>query len=128
MENKAVARDDWKLHKMPKSQATIRVNRHFSAREMERIKLGFRTDSMDDHWFIFYEMDRLYIHRSWTGYCIFIVHFCSEARGYVACELRANRNQKQCGSRDDCYDVQMAFWVIDYFLLGRMDSDMPQPA
>jgi hypothetical protein len=125
---RAITRDDWKLHKMSKAHATIPVNRDFSEEEMERIKLGFRPDSMDDHWFIFYEKDRLYIHRSWTGYCIFILHFCSEARGYVASELRANRNPKQFGPRGDCYDVQVAFWVIDYFLLGRMDSDMPQPA
>jgi hypothetical protein len=128
MRNKAVTRDEWKLHKMPKSHAAILASRRFSAREIEKIKLGFRPNSMDDHWFIFYEKDHLYIHRSWTGYCIFIVQFCSEARGYVASELCANRNPKQCWSRDDCYDVQVAFWVIDYFMLGRMDSDMPQPA
>jgi hypothetical protein len=46
----------------------------------------------------------------------------------IASGISDNRNPKQCGSRDDCYDVQVAFWVIDYFLLGRMDSDMPQPA
>jgi len=113
---------------MPKAHATIPMNREFSAEEMESIKLGFRPDSMDDHWFVFYEKDRLYIHRSWTGYCIFIVRFCNEPRGHVACELRTNRNPKQFGPRDDCYDVKVAFWVIDYFLLGRMDSDMPQPA
>ena len=113
---------------MPKARATIPVNRHFSAEEMGSIKLGFRPGSMYDHWFIFYEKDRLFIHRSWTGYCIFIVQFSNEARDYVACELQANRNPKQFGPRDDCYDVQVAFWVIDYFLLGRMDSDMPQPA
>jgi hypothetical protein len=128
MENTVVTRDEWKLRKMPKAHATIRVNRDFSAEEMERIKLGFRPNSMDDHWFIFYEEERLYIHRSWTGYCIFIVHFCNEERGYVACELHANRNPKQCESRDDCYDAQVALWIMDYFLLGRMDSDMPQPA
>jgi hypothetical protein len=125
---RAITRDDWKLHKMPKAHATIPATRRFSAEEMESIKLGFHPESMDDHWFIFYEKDRLFIHRSWTGYCIFIVQFSNEARDYVACELHANRNPKQCGSRDDSYDVQVAFWVIEYFLLGRTDSDMPQPA
>jgi hypothetical protein len=81
MQKITITRDDWKLHKMPKAHVTIPVNRHFSAGEMENIKLGFRPDSIDDHWFIFYEKDRLYIHRSWTGYCIFIVQFFNKARG-----------------------------------------------
>ena len=127
MEAKAVSRDDWKLHKMSKAHATIPVNREFSAGEMESIKSGFRPDSMDDHWFIFFEKDRLYIHRSWTGYCIFIVQFSKEARGYVASELLTNRNPKQFGPRDDSYDAQVAFWVIDHFLLGRKEFDMPHP-
>jgi len=126
MRNKAVTRDEWELQKMPKLHATIRVNRHFSQREIEKIKLGFRPDSMDDHWFIFYEKDRLHIHRSWTGYCIYIVRFGNEAGDYVASELQANRNPKQFGASDDAYDAQMAFWVIDYFLLGRMDTRMPE--
>jgi hypothetical protein len=126
MKNKAMTRDDWKLGKMPKSHSTIPVSRHFSAEEIEKVKLGFRPDSMDDHWFIFYEKDRLYIHRSWTGYCIYIVRFRNEARDYVAGELQANRNPKQYGASDDAYDAQMVFWLIDHFLLGRMDTRMPE--
>jgi hypothetical protein len=55
---RAITRDDWKLHKMPKAHATIPANRRFSAEEMESIKLGFHPESMDDHWFIFYEKDQ----------------------------------------------------------------------
>ena len=121
----AMTRDDWKLRKMPKSRSTIRVSRRFSAREIEKIKLGFRPPDMDYKWFIFFEQARLYIHRSWTGYCIYIVRFENEGRDYVACEVRANRNPKQYGVSDDSYDAQMAFWVIDCILLGRKDARMP---
>jgi hypothetical protein len=125
MNNKAMTRDDWKLREMPNSHSKIKVSRHFSAVEIEKIKLGFRPDSMDDHWFIFYEKDRLYIHRSWTGYCIYIVCFGNGARDYVAAELQANRNPKQYGESDDAYDAHMVFWLIDHFLLGRTDTRMP---
>ena len=84
-----MTRDDWKLRKMPKSRSTIRVSRRFSAREIEKIKLAFRPPDMDYKWFIFFEQDRLYIHRSWTGYCIYIVRFENEGRDYVACEVRS---------------------------------------
>lgn len=120
-----MTRDDWKLRKMPKSRATIRASRRFSEREMEKIKLGFRPPDMDYKWFIFYEKDRLYIHRSWTGYCIYIVRFEKDGRDYVACEVDVNRNPKQYGVSDDSYDAQMAFWVIDIALLGCLDARMP---
>jgi len=109
---------------MPKAHAAIRVSRRFSAREIEKIKLGFRPPDMDYKWFIFFEQDRLYIHRSWTGYCIYIVRFENEGRDYVACEVQANRNPKQYRESDDSYDAQMAFWLIDIALLGR-DTRMP---
>lgn len=125
MRNNAVTRDEWKLHKMPKSHATIQVSRHFSATEIEKIKLGFRPESMDDKWFIFFEKDRLYIHRSWTGCCIYVVHFDMERQDHVARLVQANRNPKQYGVSDDSYDARMAFWVIDFILLGRADARMP---
>ena len=128
MRNQAMTRSDWKLRKMPKSQVTIRVSRRFSAREIDKIKLGFRPESMDDKWFIFYEQERLNIHRSWTGYCIYVVHFEKEGRDHVACEVHVNRNPKQYGVSDNSYDAQMAFWVIDFILLGHMDARMPDSA
>ena len=126
MQNDAVTRSESKLLNMPKSHATIRVSRRFSGREIEKIKLGFRPYDMDEKWFIFYEEDRLYIHRSWTGYCIYVVHFEKQGRDHVACEIDVNRDPTQNGVKDDSYDAQMAFWVIDFILLGRMDAQIPE--
>jgi hypothetical protein len=126
MSREAVTRSEWKLRKMPKSHATIRVSRRFSAWEIEKIKLGFRPPDMDYKWFIFYEQDRLYIQRSWTGDCIYVVRFENEGQDYMACEVQANRNPKQHRESDDSYDARMAFWLIDIALLGR-DTEMPHP-
>jgi hypothetical protein len=125
MNDTAVTRDEWKLHKMPKSHATIPVNRRFSASEIGQIKLGFRPEQMEDRWIIFYEREHLYIHRSWTGYCIYVVRFDESAGYHTARQIQANRNPKQYGVSDDSYDSQMAFWVIDFILLKR-NTEMPQ--
>jgi len=119
MNAQTTTRDQWKLHKMPKPYVTLPIDRTFSAREMEKIKLGFRPRDMEDRWFIFCEKDCLYIHRSWTGYCIYVVRLRECDNGFIAWELRANRNPKQYGVSDDLYDAQMVFWVIDFILLGR---------
>ena|ERR1022692_3794622 len=126
MRKSPTTRDDWKLRKMPKSYAKIPVSRRFSEREIEKIKLGFRPDNMDEKWFIFYEEDRLYIHRSWTGFCIYVVNFEKQERGHVAFQVEVNRNPKQYQVSDDSYDAQMVFWVVDFILLGRIDTRMPE--
>lgn len=128
MRSDAVTRDEWKLHlhKMPESHATIRVTRRFSFREIEKIKFGFRPHNMDDKWFIFFEENHLYIHRSLTGFCIYIVRFENKGGDYVACEIQANRNPNQYREIGESYDKQMAFWVIDFILLENMDARMPK--
>src|ERR1700745_1507725 len=98
---RAKTRDERKLHKIPKAHSTLRITRQFSASEMKQIKLGFHPESSDDKWFIFYEKDRLYIHRSWTGYCIYVVYFRRAIRGQEAYEVHTNRNPKQYGLSDD---------------------------
>jgi hypothetical protein len=121
---KPVTKDEWKLHRMPSLHATIPINRQFSTKEITLIKVGFRPETMDDRWIIFYEEDRLYVHRSWTGYCTYVVHFKKQGREHVAYELQANRNAEQYGLSDDAYDIRMAFWLIDYFLL-KHETEMP---
>lgn len=125
MRRKAVSATEWKLHKLPKQKVSIRVDRPFSPAEMEKIKAGFRPDSMDDHWFIYYEKERLYIHRSWSGNCIYVVRFENGEQGWFAREIKANRNPKQYTADSTDYDAKLAFWVIDWFLL-EYDTEMPE--
>ena len=81
---------------------------------------------MDDKWFIYFAplTNQLYMHRSWTGFCIYIVKFEQTVTGWkVACAW-ANRNPKQYEERDSEHDAAVVQWVIDYVLLGK-DSDYP---
>lgn len=101
------------------------IDRTFPQNEMQRIKRGFVPADSDERWFIFYEEDSLYLHRSWTGFCVYVVRFRDSERGFTAWQLQANRNPKQYGVSDDSYDCEMVFWLIDFFLLGR-ETGMPQ--
>ena len=113
-----------KLHKLPRLHVTLPIDRTFPEDEMQRIKRGF-VPSDDDRWYIFYEEGRLYLHRTWTGFCVYVVRFRESERGFTAWRLLANRNPKQYGVSDDSYDCQMVFWLIDFFLLGR-ETEMPR--
>ena len=37
---------------------------------MDQIRAGHIPEMMEDKWFIYWQDDRLFFHRSWTGYCI----------------------------------------------------------
>jgi hypothetical protein len=57
---------------------------------------------MEDRWFIYYEEPWLFIHRSWTGHCIFHVRFEQVGDEFVVAEAIRNRNPEQCaGSGGD---------------------------
>lgn len=86
-----VKKSDWQTLEMPMENETFIFERALSAADIELIKEGYRPQEMEDKWFMYYEEGKLYIHRSWTGFCIFIVHI-SET-GMI--EVTVNRNLEQ---------------------------------
>ena len=50
---------------------------------------------MDDKWFVFFENEWLYFHRSWTGACIFGVQLDGSSAGARVVEAWASRDRAQ---------------------------------
>lgn len=65
-------RDDWKTLPMPEEHETFVLHRAITEAEFRRLRLGHIPEEMEDKWFWYLEANRLYLHRSWTGYSIFI--------------------------------------------------------
>jgi len=110
---------DWKTLPLPKSRSTIRLDRLFSAQEMERIRQGLIPEQMEDKWFLYWQDDRLFFHRSWTGLCIFVVRFAPEGESYRMLEAEVNRDPEQYGQTSDDEDAHMISTLIDLLLLQR---------
>jgi hypothetical protein len=53
---------------------------------------------MDDRWFIFFESDWLYFHRSWTGDCIFAVRLGPSPIGVRIIDAWASRDRERYNS------------------------------
>ena len=72
---------------------------------MAGIKKGRVPREMEDKWFMYYSNSRLHIHRSWTGYAIYIVRFIEEGDEATAVDFQANVDPEQYigadGARDD---------------------------
>jgi hypothetical protein len=86
---------------MPSASKTIGLDRLYSQEEFDRIAAGCIPGKMEDKWFIFYEDSWLYLHRSWTGFCIFKVRFESGAEGMKVIEVHVNQDPAQHTEVDD---------------------------
>lgn len=66
-------RDSWTSIPMSEQRVKFDFQNEFGPMEMEIIKVGRIPDEMDERWFVFFESNWIYFHRSWTGYCVFQV-------------------------------------------------------
>ena len=107
--------------------AQLSLHRAFTEQEYERIRLDFIPESMEDKWFMFTEDDTLYIHRSWTGHCIYQLTLIQKDTNYVVSEALVNRDKSQYAGGDDHYDEKLLMFLVDHLLLIK-SGPMPLPA
>ena len=88
---------------------------------------GLVPGQMEDKWFIYWQDDVLYFHRSWTGFCVYVVRFEFEGESYRMVEADLNRERSEYGQTDDDHDAAMISYLIDVLLLDR-EADFPTDA
>ena len=104
---------------MPQQVATLSYDAQFTPAEFERISHGLIPEEMEDKWFIHLEGMTLYLHRSWTGFCIYQVELEERAGQFVAARTLVSRDPDQYGGTDDHWDAEVVHFLISNFLLGR---------
>ena len=114
-----VTGDDWKRKPLPGKRATISLQQSFSAEELSLIRRGLVPQQIADQWFIFYEGDALFFHRSWTGHCFYVVHFHDTGDEIRATYADVNRDPEQYGETDDQRDRELVLELIRILLLQR---------
>ena len=119
-------RQSWNNSPMPEKRSRLALRREFTEEEYESIRRGLVPEQMEDKWFIFLEGDTLYIHRSWTGRCIFQLALKREGEKYAVSDALVNRDPGQYGGTDDAYDERLLTYLIDNLLLGRR-AMLPTP-
>jgi hypothetical protein len=121
-------RQSWhNLKPLPAQRSQLSLQRAFTEQEYERIHVGFIPERMEDKWFIFTEDDTLYIHRSWTGYCIYQLTLIKQDTSYILSEALVNRDESQYSGGDDPYDAKLLMFLIDHLLLNK-SGPLPLPA
>jgi hypothetical protein len=104
---------------MPTEHITIVLDRSFSKDETDLLKLGFIPRETDDRWFIYFEDNQLYFHRSWTGVCIYQVFLIEAGDTLRMIRANVNRDPEQYKEISVDRDIEAISRVIDTFLLNR---------
>ena len=99
----AAKKSDWKTLEMPQQHTTFAIQKEISRAELEELKLGGIPQEMEDQWFWYFEDGKLYIHRSWTGFCIYILSFSPDSR-WIA--VTVNRDPQQYRATEITWDVE----------------------
>jgi hypothetical protein len=106
-------RSDWKIKDMPLRSESVAIDRLYSREEFEKIAAGLIPKQMEDHWFIFYDEPWLYLHRSWTGFCVFKVRFESIPELAEVVEAWVNREPTEWRAPDINDDVNLLEFLLD---------------
>jgi hypothetical protein len=102
----------------------LHIRKTYTPDEYHQICMGLMAQDMDDKWNAYVEHDRLYIHRSWTRFCIFEVQFALTHEGYAIREAWVNRG-KLYRSTDAGYDAQFCLSAINMVLWNHRWGDWP---
>ena len=116
---KTAQRSDREILPLPVKRSIIILNRIFSKEQSGLITAGFIPMEMEDKWFLFFENDTLFCHRSWTGHCIYQIHFTWENGCLHASSAEINRDLGQYLNVDDEKEESLIYSLIENFLLRR---------
>ena len=114
-------RGDWKTTSLPVQRQALALHRIYSADEFQRLQEGRVPHEMEDKWFVFCEDPWLYLHRSWTGFCVYQVRFERTASGARTAESLVNRDPKQYRGTDE-RDLLLLPLLLDGYA-GRPTED-----
>lgn len=65
----------WKTVELPEETIDFTYYKKYTEEEMNILKKGRYPLEMTDRWFWYFEDNKLYMHRSWTGFCDYVVEF-----------------------------------------------------
>lgn len=99
-----VKKEDWKSCEMPAQTERFVLERTLTADELAQLRQGLLPQEMEDKWFVYCEGDTLFIHRSWTGHCIYQVALSQSGVLHVT----VNRDPAQYRETDiGCDKIQL---------------------
>jgi hypothetical protein len=114
--NYAATRQSWKSQPIPTERINLGFACTYDAADTKRIKHGLIPLAMEDKWFMYFEEPWFYLHRSWTGKCVYGVRFEPGAAGLSAVESWVTQEEYPCNIE---HDRAILGFLIEHEFLGR---------
>jgi len=115
-------KESWKTVDMPEDKVILPINKKYSKEEYNKLKQGFIPKVMEEKWFIYFEEQKLYFHRSWTGLCVYELNFIKDNGKYII--SKGYLNGKIAEQRDSMSlkeEVNIVLSLIYILLLNEDD-------
>lgn len=100
------------IKEMPAKNFTFSIERCFSKEEMAALEKGHTPAEMEDKWVSFFKEGKLYVGRSWTGTCIYIVSFNNETNIH---SVTVNRDPSQYQRTNITEDIRSIHNLLNYW-------------
>jgi hypothetical protein len=124
MNPQKASRQDWKTQPIPDIKAKLKIERIFTKAEYECLSWGLIPINMEEKWFIYFEDEWLYCHRSWTGFCIYQLRLEKNDDGYKVSEAWVNRDSKQYTGDNESYDVKSLLGLINLIIQNNRSNHL----
>lgn len=115
--SKIASKTSWKTYPIINPKR-IEIDLGFTDEHFSKLIKGLIPQQMEDKWFIYYENEWIYLHRSWTGYGVYKTKLNKETNGYSIKEFWAERNQERYRNENDNSDIETFSFLIAMGLLG----------
>ncbi len=115
--NETATKETWKNIPIDNPKR-IDIDLLFTDKQFSKLTTGLIPQQMEDKWFIYFEDEWLYFHRSWTGYGMYKAKLNKIVEGYSIKEFWAERNQEKYKNEDDNTDIETFSFLIARGLLG----------
>jgi len=112
----SVRKSDWRIVEMPETYEVAKIDRSLSEQEYQALICGFTPRDMDDRWFLYVQDNWVYLHRSWTGHCIFKLKLEISSGKVMLTDIHINRDPDQYRSVNTEADKDEANSVLTSLL------------
>jgi len=109
---------DWQTVDMPEEHDSFILHRMLSEADVAVLKMGNIPQEMEDKWFWYCEGNTLYAHRSWPGYCIYILQMNPGKKEHL---VTVNRFTEQYGCTDTAGDEKNLNMLLDWWTQPKYD-------
>lgn len=106
---------DWKVQPFPEHTAQLPLKRDLTPQQFAILQHGLLPEQMEDKWYVVWHDDALWMHRSWTGICVYRLRFAVDRDRVAVIETLVNRQPGQYQGTDE-HDLHLVNELLDLVL------------